>query len=188
MFIDDEKLDSYTDKISEEIRKKSWEDVTFLIKTILSPKNSFYDVSMGSFISKAATYFIEQYRNHPERVAYLPELIEQWVGENERKLCEVELTECHTALACIFQKKEDKEKTEKYYKKAENLVDQRIEKNGEFWDYADKAYLFLRFKKYEDIPGLLKKMQLLAAEDYEEERCNDIEECYREESYYFYHF
>ena len=38
MYITDEKLYNYTDKISEEIRRKSWENVTFLIEAILSSK------------------------------------------------------------------------------------------------------------------------------------------------------
>lgn len=188
MYIDDEKLYNYEDKISEEIRRKSWENVTFLIETILLPKNS-YDVYMGRFISKVSTYFIEQYSNYPERVVSLPELVKQWIEERERKENHGhELAECYTALACMFQMKEDKENTEKYYKKAENFANKGIKENGEFRDYSDKAYLFLRFKKYEDIPDLLKKMKLLAVKDYEKKICNDIEECCKEHGFYFYRF
>lgn len=188
MYITDEKLYNYTDKISEEIRRKSWENVTFLIEAILSSKNSF-NVYMGSFISKVSAYFIEQYSNYPERVMSLPELVEQWVEGKEREQdYGRELAECYTALACMFQEKEDKENTEKYYKKAENFVNKRIKKYGDFWDYSDKAYLFLRFKKYENIPDLLNKMKLLAVKDYEEKNCKDIEECCEKHSFYFYRF
>ena len=190
MYIDEEKLEAYEEKIAEEIRKKCWEDANFLIEMILAPENNFQEIFlMGAFIEKVSTYFIKQYSNHPERVASLIKVVEQWIEKNKsNRELEGTLVECYMALACMFQKKEDKDNTEKYYKEAESLANKKIEERGGFWDYADKAELYLRFKKYDDIQGILKRMKLLATDEVEEERCDRVEECCREQYYYFYEF
>lgn len=189
MYISEEAWDAYQEKISEAIRNREWEDAMFIISTVLSPKNSYSsDCYMGVFIYRVCSYFESQYSHHPERVESLPELAEQWVEKQGGSFNRWELAGYYTALACMFRKKNDREKEKIYYEKAEMYADKEIEESGTCTAYERKAYLYLRFQKYDKIPELLKRMKLLAVDEYDEESCERIEECYKEKYCYGYSF
>lgn len=186
MYITEEAFESFQEKISAAIATRAWEDASFVIETVLSPKNTYDDIYMCSFIYRVCSYYENNFPNHPERVQSLPEMVERWVEKNGGSFGE--LTGYYTALACMFQRKEDQEKAKTYYEKAELFADKAIESSGICMDYERKAYLYLRFKKYDRIPEILKRMKLLAVDEYDEESCECIEKYYREKSYYIYTF
>lgn len=191
MYLDSDTLDKYEEKISNAIENESWDDVIFLIRAVLSPKNSYdFDIYMCTFVNKVCSYFVRHYSNHPERVEPLLGLMTQWVEKQKTNIDNTvsELTEYYTALACMYQKTADKEKTKDYYKKAEAYADEAINDNGTCSDYYNKAYLYIRFKEYDKIPTILNRMELLAIEEYDERRCREIQESCRRQTFYFYSF
>lgn len=189
MYIDSDTLEKYEEKISNAIENKSWDDVIFLIRTVLSP-NHYYDTYMDVFIDKVCSYFERYYSNHPERVEPLLEITTQWVKsqKNSSDTTESELTAYYTALACMYKKTADKENMEKYFKKAETHANAAINEDGSCEDYKNKAYLYIRFNDYDKVPAILKKMELLAIEEYDEKMCQEIQESYKEQTFYSYSF
>lgn len=189
MYINSDTLDLYEEKISCAIENKSWDDVIFLIQTVLSPKHN-YDTYMDIFISKVCSYFERYYSNHPEIVEPLLEITAQWVEsqKNSLDITESELTVYYTALACMYKKTADRENTEKYFKKAEKHANEAINEDGTCEDYKNMAYLYIRFNDYDKVPAILKKMELLAIEEYDEKMCKEIQKSYKEKTYYSYSF